>query len=324
MDRRELLTLLAGSAALPLIPSPVAALVAADSAPQPQGTARAYRIGYSGFAFGNAVEEGIAMTGRYGFRGIEPFRQHVMQYLADPQRFGGLLEASGLSLITASNGGQGMSTNFINPAQTAQTIEDHFTFARDFIRPLGSTVFKINVGSRPADGPTDEQLVTMAQTLNELGRRTADIGIRLAPHPHIWGPLERPEEIARVRELTDPDFVGFTIDTAHVTLGGNDPVAFIRDHFDRVAHIHLKDTPLKYRGHTGPTPTREEHQANNLYPPMGAGGVDLVGTVRLLNERNFNGWITVDYDPPRPIEGTLDQQLTHNRFYVTEFLRLTI
>jgi inosose dehydratase len=322
MERREWLALLAGTAVLPLIPEGVQA--ALDPAIGHNGAARSFRIGYSGFAFGNAVEEGVAMTGRYGFRGLEPFRQHVMQYLDTPQRFGDLLGTAGLSLITCSNGGQGMTTNFIDPAQSSATIESHFTFARDFIRPLGATIFKINVGSRPAEGPTDAQLVTMAQTLNELGRRTADVGIRLAPHPHIWGPLERPEEIARVRELTDPDLVGFTIDTAHFTLGGNDPVAFIRDHFDRVAHIHLKDTPLRYRGHTGPTPAREEHQANNLYPPMGAGGVDLVGTVRLLNERDFNGWITVDYDPPRPIEGTLDQQLTHNKFYVTEFLGLTI
>ena len=323
MNRRDVLTLLGGAAALPFLPfSPRAAFALGLS--DPGATARAYRIGYSGFAFGNQVERGIELTGQYGFRGIEPFRQHVPQYLGEPLRFKDLLDAAGIALITCSNGGQGMSTNFIDPSQAGRTIEDHVAFARDFIRPLGATVFKINVGNRPADGPTDAQLVTMAETLNELGRRTADTGIRLAPHPHIWGPLERPHEIARVRELTDPEFVGFTVDTAHFTLGGSDPVAFIRDHFDRVAHIHLKDTPLKYRGHTGPTPTREEHQANNLYPPMGAGGVDFVGTMRELDQRGYEGWITLDFDPPRAIEGTIDQQLTHNRFYVTEFLGLTI
>jgi inosose dehydratase len=317
MDRRELLTLLMGGAALPLATACSGTAVSAE-------TRTRYRVGYSGFAFQNEVERGIATLGEYGLHGIEPFRQHIMPYVERPEAFGELLDAAGIALVTASNGGPGMSTNFIDPARVGQTIEDHVVFARDFIRPLGSTVFKINVGSRPEEGPLDAQLVTMSEALNELGRRTADMGIKLAPHPHIWGPLERPEEIARVTELTDPEYVGFTVDTAHYRLGGSDPIAYVRDHFDRVAHLHFKDAPLKFRDHTGPTPTREEHRENNLYPPMGAGGVDFVGLVRLLNERRYDGWITLDYDPPRPIEGTIDQQLTHNRFYTTEFLRIEI
>lgn len=317
MDRRELITLLMCGAALPLASACSGVATSAEAR-------RRYRVGYSGFAFQNEVERGIAMLGEYGLHGIEPFRQHVMPYVDRPEAMRDLLDAAGIALVTCSNGGPGMSTNFIDPALVRQTVADHVAFARDFIRPLGSTVFKINVGGRPEGGPTDQHLVTMAEALNELGRRTADVGILLAPHPHIWGPLERPEEIARVTDLTDPQFVGFTVDTAHYRLAGSDPLAYIRDHFDRVAHLHFKDAPLKYRDHTGPTPTREDHRENNLYPPMGAGGVDFVGIVQVLNERGYDGWITLDYDPPRPIEGTIDQQIAHNKFYTTRFLGIEI
>jgi inosose dehydratase len=317
MERRELLALLMGTTALPFLAS-------CERATAASGSQRRYRIGYSGFAFQHEVEQGIAMLGAYGLHGIEPFRNHVMPYLDRPEAMKDLLDAAGIELVTCSNGGPGMATNFIDPTQTRQTIDDHVAFARDFIRPLGSTVYKINVGRRPEGGPTDQHLVTMAETLNELGRRTADLGLMLAPHPHIWGPLERPEEIARVTELTDPAVVGFTVDTAHYRLGGSDPLLYIRDHFDRVAHLHFKDAPLKFRDHTGPTPTQEEHRENNLYPPMGAGGVDFVGVVEVLNERGYSGWITLDYDPPRPIEGTVQQQIEHNKFYTERFLGISI
>jgi inosose dehydratase len=317
MERRELLTILVGAAAVPLLGACERATAATEQR-------RQYRIGYSGFPWQNDVEEGIATIGRFGFHGIEPFRTHLLPYVDRPEAMKKLLDEAGIALVTCSNGGQGMSTNFIDRDRVGQTIEDHFVFARDFIDHFGCTHFKINLGSRPPEGPTDAQLVTMAETLNEIGRRTADLGIRLAPHPHIWAPLERPEEIARIVELTDPNYVSFTVDTAHYRLGGSDPEQFIREHFDRVAALHFKDTPLKYRDHTGATPTREEHQENNLYPPMGAGGIDFVSIVDLLDERGFNGWITLDYDPPRPIEGTIDQQLTHNKFYTERFLGMPV
>lgn len=323
MQRRELLTLLMGSAAVPLAAACGRAAAAGGTSSALAGD-RNFRVGYSGYVWQNEIEEGIETVGRYGFHGIEPFRQHLMPYVDRPQALKDRLDAAGISLVTASGGGPGMSTNFIDPAVVDQTIEDHVNFARDFIRHFSSTHFKFNLGSRPPEGPTDQQLVTMANTLTELGKRTADLGLKAAPHPHIWAPLERPDEVARIVELTDPEYVYFTVDTAHYTLGGNDPVQFIRDHYDRIAAFHFKDTPLKYRGHTGPTPTREEHQANNLYPPMGNGGVDFPEITRLLDERGYNGWITLDYDPPRPIEGTVDQQLTHNKHYITEFLGMSL
>ena len=51
------------------------------------------------------------------------------------------------------------------------------------------------MGARPAGGPSDEQLKRLANTLNELGSKTIAMGVRLAPHPHIWGPLEPPRII---------------------------------------------------------------------------------------------------------------------------------
>ncbi len=113
-------------------------------------------------------------------------------------------------------------------------------------------------------GPNDERMKQPGNSLNELGRRTLEYGIRLAPHPHIWGPLEREAEIRRVMELTDPKYVWLTADTGHLTLGGADAVQMVSDYFPRIAEIHLKDTYAKFRGNKQ-TPTPEMHKEASVY-----------------------------------------------------------
>ena len=284
---------------------------------------RAIRFAYSGFVWQKNVEEGIRTVARYGFHGIEPFRNHVLTYLDKPQALKSQLDEAGISLVTCSNGGP-MSTNFIDPAEVGQTIEDHFRFGRDFIRHFNCRHFKINLGRRPENGPTDEQLKTMAGALNELGKRLAGIGLLLAPHPHIWSPLEREEEVRRVLELTDPSLVYIVADTAHLTLGGMDPVAIVRDYYPRVTALHFKDTEAKYRGFRGATPTQQEHRRTNLYKILGSGGVDFPAIMKLLTDRGFEGWITLDFDPPRPDEGTVDDQMTANKQYLEEILSIDL
>jgi inosose dehydratase len=307
----------------------LAAVGCSNDAP-PEQTAAApaaagkIRIAYSGFPWAENVEEAITMAAKYGFHGVEPFRNHVMKYVADPQALKAKFDEAGIAMATCSNGGPDMMTDFIDPANTARTIEDHFAFARDFLTVFGCKHFKFNMGRRPDTPTTDEQLQTMAETLNELGKRTADLGIRIAPHPHIWSPLERKNEMERMLELTDPNYVSMTADTAHLTLGGINPVEVVQHHFERVAALHFKDTEAKYRGYTGPTPTQEEHREVNLYKILGAGGVDFPAIYQTLTSRGFEGWITMDFDPPREWEGTIDEQMTANKKYLTDVLGIQL
>lgn len=292
--------------------------LAAPGAKQPP-----IRFATSGYIWQDNVEEGVRTTARFGFHGIEPFRQHMLRFLDKPQALKSLLDAAGISLVTCSNGG-GMTVDFIDPAKVPQTIEEHVRFARDFIAHFGCRHFKINLGRRPANPPTDEQLKTMAGALNELGKQTRKLGLRLAPHPHIWSPLEREHELKRVLELTDPELVYLVTDTAHLTLGGMDPVQIIREYYPRVAALHFKDSQAKYRGHRGPTPTQEEHRKVNLYKNLGAGGVDFPAIFKILRERKYQGWITLDLDPPRPGEGTIEENLEINRKYLRESLKVKL
>lgn len=277
-----------------------------------------------GAIFGDLAPEHIELIAATGFPGIEPYRGRAMSYVEHPQELKALLDQHHITMVTCSNGGRNQSTEFIDPSRRAQTVEDHVAFARDFLAVFGCRHFKINMGARPKAGTSDEDLKAIATTVGEIGKRTIDLGIRIAPHPHIWGPIERPEEVHRLMELTDPRYVDLIVDTAQINLGGGDPLEMIDIYYDRLAAIHWKDSKAEYRGYTGPTPTMEQHRQEILYKDLGAGGVDLPGIWNLLNERGFQGWITLDLDPPRPNEGegSVEDKILINRRYLLETLKV--
>ncbi|MBO0701884.1 MAG: TIM barrel protein [Candidatus Dormibacteraeota bacterium] len=281
------------------------------------------RFGVGTAVFGDLEPEDVELVAALGFPGLEPYRQWVTRYLDRPAELRRLLDANGVAMITCSNGGPGQSTDFIDPAVRAATIADHVGFAQRFLSEFGCRHFKINLGSRPPGGTTEAQLTAIAEALNDLGREVAALGIRLAPHPHIWGPVERPEEIRRLLELTDPEYVSLTLDTAQVRLGGGDPIELLEGHWDRIVALHWKDTGPGYRSWTGPTPTREEHERECLYKDLGAGGIDFCRIWRLLRERDYRYWITLDLDPPRPEEGPVEEKLRRNARFLRERLSVT-
>jgi len=265
-----------------------------------------------------------------GLQGIEPYPNNIEKYLNKPLELKKIFDDAGVTFIDASNGGRNQSTNFVDADQIPKTIADHVAFARDFLQPLGCDHWKINMGRRPPGGPSDEQLKRLADTLNEIGRQTIAMGIRLAPHPHIWGPMEREKDMRRAMELTDPRYVWMTADTGHLVLGGGDPVQIISDYFPRIAEIHLKDTYAKYRGNTE-TPSEEGHKVASVYHNLGGGGVDFPAVFQLLRERHFKGWVVFDLDGPRKgddgfdaiggnIDLAIDDYIAHSINYLRDVL----
>jgi inosose dehydratase len=272
------------------------------------------------------IEWSIKRIAALGLQGIEPYGNQIEKYRSKPLALKRLFDEAGVTFIDASNGEAGQSTNFIDPDRIPSTIADHVAFARDFLQPLGARHWKCNMGARPAGGPSDDQLKRLADTLNELGRQTLALGIRLAPHPHIWGPMEREHEVRRVMELTDPAYVWLTTDTGHLTLGGMDAVQIMSDYFPRIAEVHLKDTYARYRGNTS-TPTQEQHRVASVYHNLGGGGVDFPAVFKLLRDRHYKGWAVLDLDGPRKgddgfdaIGGNLnvavDDYIAHNINYL--------
>lgn len=277
-----------------------------------------------GAIFGAFTAESISLIAKYGLLGVEPYRGGLVAWLDKPEALKELLDTHGIRLITASNGGPDQSTEFIDPSKRAETVADHVDFCRDFLKVFGCTHFKINMGARPEAGTSLEDIKAIVETINELGKRTLEMGVTIAPHPHIWGPIERPEEVRALLDQTEPEIVSWIPDTAQLNLGGGDPVALISDYYDRLAAVHWKDSKASYRGYTGPTPTKEMHAEEILYKDLGAGGVDHPVIWQMLVDRGYEGWITLDLDPPRPNEGegSVDDKISINHRYLMETLKV--
>jgi len=264
-------------------------------------------------------ETGIRMTAHYGYQGLEPFQEDVAKYLErPPQDLKVVLDEAGLALCTIGSGGE-----YLDTARIQRTIDSNRDRAR-YIAHFGCRHLKVNLSRRvSADDLSADNGRILAKHLNDVGRRTADEGIRFAFHPHCWTLVERQPELNRIMDLTDPKLVYLVLDTGHATLGGIDPVQCLRDYYARIAAIHLKDTDPKYsttNGWKGPAPSEEEHNRVNLYKRLGTGGVDFPGFFAVLRERQYDGWVTLDFDAPRPGEGTVEEDMNRHRKYLLETL----
>ena len=123
----------------------------------------------------HSIEWAIKRIAALGLQGIEPYAKQIEQHRSNPLALKEKFTAANVTLIDVSNGAEDQSTNFIDPEETEKTIEDHVAFARDFLQPFGCDLWKCNMGARPVGGTTEDQLKTLADTLNEIGRQTIDM-----------------------------------------------------------------------------------------------------------------------------------------------------
>jgi sugar phosphate isomerase/epimerase len=304
-------------------------------------------FGTTGSYFGTWTDGNLRMSNNmpmmltdvahYGLQGFEPYSGQVIQFLDNPAALKKMADAAGVVLIDVGDlprrpaspsptgrpaiAAGGGSYPWLGEEGNAELIRDMVSFARDFLAPLGCDHWKTNMGARPPNGPSDAQLKGLAKTLNEIGRQTIAHGVRLSPHPHIWGPMEREHELRAVMDNTDPRYVWMILDTGHNVLGGMDPVEIVRDYSLRISELHLKDTFPKYRGNKS-TPTQVQHRQKSLYSSLGSGGVDFPAIFKVLRDRHFKGWAVLDMDAPRPGDGTgsVDDNLRRSITYLREKL----
>ena len=96
---------------------------------------------------------------RLGFKGIEPFRNNIMNYLDKPLALKKFMTDHHIQMATCSNGGGGdFSGNFYDPDKVDKSVKDHIAFAQNFIAPFGyCTHFKMNMGPRPPGYDTNDE-----------------------------------------------------------------------------------------------------------------------------------------------------------------------
>jgi inosose dehydratase len=212
------------------------------------------------------------------------------------------LSKRGLQLVS-----QWKSVLFSDPSYREAELQSYRKHA-EFLKEMGSTVISTcEVGGSlhfdPRRTPNEKEVLrldeagwqSLAEGLNAAGAIAQEYGLKLTYHHHGGTVVERPEEIDRLMELTDPKLVYLLYDTGHAYYGGADPLSVLRKHYDRIAYIHLKDVRKS---------VLEEARAQQadfitcirkgVFTVPGTGDLDFRPIIAELVERGYDGWAMLE------------------------------
>jgi inosose dehydratase len=158
-----------------------------------------------------------------------------------------------------------------------------------FLQSCGASTLVCGGGS-PEDGPRSEaDYVEFVARLHDIGRYTAELGIRTVYHPHIDTFVETRSQLDRMMAVLDADVVGLCIDPAHFQIKLSDPVDVFKTYMSAIDYVHLKDC-------TGDETTLSGFDRYLAFSPLGSGIVDLVGIVNVLLDASYAGLVIVEQD----------------------------
>jgi len=153
----------------------------------------------------------------------------------------------------------------------------------DRARPLSATPRLDRLGWAP-----------FGAKLTEVADHVAAQGLRFAYHHHLGTVVETGADIEWFFKSTGSS-VGMTVDTGHAALAGVDPIALIREHPERVAHVHCKDIRgqvvrnIKTKGGSF-----LQGVLDGMFTVPGDGDLDFGKVMQALAAIGYSGWIIVE------------------------------
>lgn len=129
---------------------------------------------------------------------------------------------------------------------------------------------------------TTDGIKRLAQFLNEVAEHSMQHGITIGYHNHDFEfqQIDGHYLLDLLLAETDPQLVKLELDIYWAAFAGVDPIAYIRQHAQRIALLHLKDM----------TPER-------TFTELGDGTLDIAGICKVAQEQNIR-WGFVENDQP--------------------------
>ncbi len=159
----------------------------------------------------------------------------------------------------------------------------------------------------------------LAELLNEIGKRTADVGVRLGYHNHMNSLSETPDGCQRLFDAFDPRYVGLILDTAHLARGGSDPAEVFKVYGGRLLFPHLKDS---YAGPPKKIADVDGRTREQWFTALGMGSLDLSAVVAQMKKHGYNGWVVTELDVYDRALFSEKEGVAKNFKYCREKLRL--
>lgn len=257
--------------------------------------------------WGKDWRQGLADVSALGFKGCETFTYLVDEYYDRQAEFEEIMAEHKLRLVALYAGGR-----LCDPAVTAKELDWNKKVAR-FLSSMGADRMVLGGGVRRPEGNSPEDWRLFVDTMHEIGRYCNDLGIKACYHPHLGTIVEKPAEIDRVMEMTNPDLIWMAADCAHIQKGGANPCEVFRKYRDRITYLHIKD--LNPGIEWGQKPVGETEQLP-IFTELGRGVIGLKACIKTLKEIDYNGWITVELD--KSVIGPMNSLQINKEYLETE------
>jgi inosose dehydratase len=251
------------------------------------------------------VETVLADACELGFSGIELGGK----FPKDPATLGSLLARHRLALV----GGWYSASLLLHSAQEEITrLQPHLTL----LEALGSQVFICAETSNAIHGDRSRPLSSTPRLersewtrfgarLTELADYIAGRGLRFAYHHHLGTVVEKAADLEQFIKHTGAS-VGLTLDTGHAALAQIDPVAVVRAHPERIAHVHCKDVrPDVFASLQRRNGSFLDGVLDGMFTVPGDGALDYDRFMQTLADVGYSGWVIIEAEqdpakaPPR-------------------------
>lgn len=187
----------------------------------------------------------------------------------------GNLTSSEMSALLIETGLRAVSTHLRLDALQGLQLDESIQYCKD----IGCSI--IVLPSLPHEQRTLTGIQALAPQLNAIGQRCRQHGITFGYHNHDFEftHIEGAYLLDHLLQSTDSSLVKLELDVYWAAYAGVDPVAYLQQHADRIALIHLKDMA-----------------SDRSMTEVGKGILDMKGICAFAEEHNL--WGIVENDHP--------------------------
>lgn len=257
----------------------------------------------------NSFEQCVDQMAEAGFTGSEVGNK----YPKDPQVLKAELDRRGLEICNQ------WFSSFLLTKPFAE-VEKEFRRQLIFLKAVGAKIIGVSEQSYSVQGRQDtpvfgnkyvmneEEWKCLCDGLNALGKiAKEEYGITLTFHHHMGTVVQDPQEVDRLMQGTDPEYVSLLYDTGHFAYCGADPLEMVKKYANRIKHVHLKDIRPE---------VVEKVKAEKLsfldgvrmgtFTVPGDGCIDFAPIFKVLEQTRYEGYMLVEaeQDPAKanPLE----------------------
>ncbi len=241
-------------------------------------------------------EQCVSEMALAGFTGTEVGNK----YPKDVDKLKNSLQLRGLSIASA------WFSAYLTTKPYEET-QEAFVKHRDFLYAMGSKVIVVSEQGKSIQGEMDTPLFEnkpifseqewhiLADGLNKLGELAKEKDMKLVFHHHMGTGVQTSEEIDRLMDMTEEDFVYLLFDTGHLYFSGDDPLYILNKYLPRIKHVHLKDV----RDDVAELVKREKLSflqavKQGVFTVPGDGSYDFKPVFEMLSQSTYKGWLLVE------------------------------